>query len=132
MTRDLDPKKASGYMTKAINSLDMAKIALQRGAYDNSVMSAIHSSINALDALVTSEKGKRSTGSHIEVLTLVKGILDPQEFKYIEKQFKSLLSLKNTTEYEPELMSQDDADVSIKSAERILDKVKARLAKKDI
>ncbi|MGQ0772608.1 MAG: HYR domain-containing protein, partial [Nitrososphaerota archaeon] len=32
MTRDIDPKKASGYMTKAINSLEMAKIAFPIGA----------------------------------------------------------------------------------------------------
>jgi hypothetical protein len=30
MTRDIDPKKASGYMTKAVNSLEMAKIGLQK------------------------------------------------------------------------------------------------------
>lgn len=34
MTRDIDPKKTSGYLTKAVNSLEMAKIALQKGAYD--------------------------------------------------------------------------------------------------
>lgn len=129
MTRDIDPKKASGYMTKAVNSIEMAKIALQKGAYDNSVMSAIHSSINALDALVTSRKGKRSSGQHTDTLLLVKGILDPQAYKQVEKQFKSLLSLKNASEYQPDLMSKDDSDMSIKSAERILDKVRENLPK---
>jgi HEPN domain-containing protein len=129
MTRDIDPKKASGYMTKAVNSLEMAKIALQKGAYDNAVMSAIHSSINAIDALVTSRKGKRSSGQHTDTLLLLKGVLDPQEYKYVEKQFKLLLGLKNASEYQPDLMNKKDADMSIKSAERILDKVKENLPK---
>jgi hypothetical protein len=129
MTRDMDPKKASGYMIKAVNSLEMAKIAIQKEAYDNAVMSAIHSSINALDALVTSRKGKRSSGQHTNTLLLVKGILDPQEYKYVEKQFKSLLGLKNASEYQPDLMNLKDTDMSIKAAERILDKVKENLPK---
>lgn len=129
MTRGIDPKKASGYMTKAINSLEMAKIALQKGAYDNAAMSAVHSSINALDALVTSRKGKRSSGQHADTLLLIKGILDPQEYKNVEKQFKFLLGLKNTSEYQPDLMNMKDAEMSISSAERILDKVKENLPK---
>ncbi len=129
MTRDVDPKKASGYMTKAVNSLEMAKIALQKEAYDNAVMSAIHSSINAIDALVTSRKGKRSSGQHTDTLLLVKGILDPQEYKHVEKQFKTLLGLKNASEYQPDLMNMKDAEISIRSAERILDKVRENLPK---
>jgi len=36
-------------------------------------MTAIHSAINALDALTSSEKGFRASGEHDEVLTLLKG-----------------------------------------------------------
>jgi hypothetical protein len=74
MTRDIDPKKASGYLTKATNLLEMAKIAIQKEAYDNAVMSAVHSSINALDALVVSHKAKRASGQHTDVLIFIKGI----------------------------------------------------------
>ena len=127
MTRDIDPKKASGYLIKAINSLEIAKIAMQKEAYDNAVMNAVHSSINALDALATSRKAKRASSQHIDVLILIKGILNPQEYKDVERQFKLLLGLKNASEYQPDLMSPKDAESSIKLAERILAKVKAKM-----
>lgn len=127
MTRDVDSKKASGYITKATNSLEIAKIALQKEAFDNAVMSAVHSSINALDALTTYFLGKRASGSHTDVLLLTKGIFSAQEQSDVEKQYKSLIGLKNTSEYQPDLMSRKEAEGSIRSAERILAKVKAKL-----
>ncbi len=127
MTRDLDPKKSSGYITKATNSLEMAKIALQKEAFDNAVMSAVHSSINAFDALTTSFLGKRASGSHTDVLLLTKGIFSAQEQSDVEKQYKSLIGLKNASEYQPVLMSRKEAEGSIRAAERILAKVKAKL-----
>jgi len=127
MTRDVDPKKASGYITKATNSLEMAKIALQKEAYDNAVMSAVHSSINALDALTTYFLGKRASGSHTDVLLLTKGIFSAQEQSDVEKQYKSLIGLKNASEYQPDLMSRKEAEGSVRSAERILVKVKAKI-----
>ena len=127
MTKNIDPRKASGYLTKAINSLEMAKLAIQKKAYDNAVMSAVHSAINALDALTTSYKGKRASGQHTDVLSLIQGILTPREYVDIEKQFGSLLTLKNTSEYQPDLMSLKDAQDSIRWAERILSKVKTKL-----
>ena len=127
MTRDVDPKKASGYITKATNSFEIAKIALQKEAFDNAVMSAVHSSINALDALTTYFLGKRASGSHTDVLLLTKGIFSAQEQSDVEKQYKSLIGLKNTSEYQPDLMSRKEAEGSIRSAERILAKVKAKI-----
>ena len=129
MTRDIDPTKSSGYLIKAVNSLEIAKIAMQKEAYDNAVMNAVHSSINALDALATSRKAKRASGQHLDILILIRGILSPQEYGDIEKQFKFLISLKNTSEYQPDLMSQKNSQISIKFAERILDKVKTKLPK---
>jgi hypothetical protein len=38
MTRAVDAKKAADYLTKAENSLHMAKIAVREEAYDNAVM----------------------------------------------------------------------------------------------
>lgn len=123
----IDPSKAKGYMTKAERSLEMAKIAFEKGAYDNAVMSAIHNAINSLDALTTSHLRKRSSGQHTEVLSLIKGIFQSQEYAEISNQFTSLLSLKNASEYQPNLMKEEDANNSIKWAERILSKVRAKI-----
>lgn len=127
MTRAADSKKAINYLTKAENSLRMAKIAMEQKAYDNAVMSAIHSAINALDALTTYRLNKRSSGSHTDVLSLTKEIFTTREQNDVEKQFKSLINLKNASEYQPDMMSPKEAENSVKAAERILAKVKAKL-----
>lgn len=108
----------------------MARIALEEGAYDNAVMSSVHSAINSLDALTASYLGKRSSGSHTDVIILIKGIFVGKEHSDIAKQFASLMSLKNVSEYQPDLMKKGDAEKSVLQAERILARVKARLEEK--
>ncbi len=127
MTRSVDAKKSINYLIKAENSLRIAKIAIEQQAYDNAVMSSIHSAINALDALTTYRLKKRSSGLHIDVLSLTKEIFSTQEQNDVEKQFRLLLSLKNASEYQPDMMSQKEAENSLKLAERILAKVKAKM-----
>lgn len=127
MARDLDKRKATGYITKAENSLRISKIALKEGAYDAAVMNAVHGAINSFDALTTYFVGKRSSGAHTEVLSLIKGILTQREYEEAKKQFNMLLGMKNRSEYQPDLMSSKDAESAIKSAGRIFEKVKAKL-----
>jgi hypothetical protein len=127
--RQVDTGRSKDYITKAENSLRMAEIAVKE-AYDNAVMSSVHSAINALDALTTSYLGKRASGSHTDVLGLVKEILDPKDHSDLAKQFVSLLSLKNASEYEPELMKKGEAEVAVLRAKRILAKVKTSLGER--
>ena len=122
----MDPIRAKNYMIKAENSLRMAKIALEQGAYDNAVMSSVHAAINSLDALTTLYLGKRSSGSHSDVVTMIRGIFTGKEHTDISRQFTSLMSLKNASEYQPELMSRD-AQMSVLHAERVVAKVKERV-----
>jgi uncharacterized protein (UPF0332 family) len=127
MTRDVDPNKASNYITKSEEFLEMAKLAIQNAKYTSAVTNAIHSAISALDALTTSYKGKRASDDHTEVLSLVVGIFSPQEYQEIKRQFTSLIDKKNASEYQPDLMEPKDAQDSVKWAERILDKIKMKL-----
>lgn len=90
-------------------------------------MSSVHSAINALDGLTTAFSGKRSSGEHRDVLSLLKSILTQAEHEIMSKQFSSLLGMKNESEYQPTLMSQKDAENAIKWAERILNTVKSKL-----
>ncbi|MDE1839776.1 MAG: HEPN domain-containing protein, partial [Thaumarchaeota archaeon] len=129
MTRSVDQSKATNYLTKAENSLRIAKIALEEKAYDTAVMDAVHSSINALDALTTLYSGKRSSGQHTDVYDLIKGILTNDEFEYVKKQFSGLLSMKNESEYQPNLMNDKDAENAVMRAERILNKVQTKIKK---
>ncbi len=127
MTKSVDRKKSQNYLTKAENLLDVSRYALSQKKYDAVVINAVHSAINALDALTTREKGLRASGEHDEVLLLLKGILVPKEYDEIKKQFSSLRDLKNTAEYQPDFMSPEEAKNSMKWAERILAKVKLKL-----
>jgi HEPN domain-containing protein len=110
MTRAIDTEKAINYIRKSEGALRMAKIAIREGEYDNATMSAVHGAINALDALTTSYLGKRASGTHTDVLSLVKSILTPSEYHDIQKQLTSLLSMKNASEYQPDLMGKQDAE----------------------
>jgi HEPN domain-containing protein len=129
LTRPVDSGKASNYLKKAESSLRMAGVALEEKAYDNAVMSAVHSAINALDALAARYLSKRASGPHVDTLFLVKGLLSAQDYKDIERQFTSLMSMKNASEYEPVLMSKEDAEKAVKWCERILVRVKEKLEK---
>lgn len=125
--RGVEPEKASRYITKSEEFLEMAKLAVQNAKYNSAVASAIHSAINALDALTASHRGKRASDDHAEVLSLVHGIFTPQEYQEVKRQFTSLIGKKNASEYQPDLMSPKDAQDSVKWAGRILDKVKGKL-----
>ena len=105
----------------------MAKPAAQNVNYNGAVTSAIHSAISALDALTTPYKGKRGSGNHTEVLSIVQGIFIPQEYHEAKKQFTSIMNKKNAVEYRLDLMKPTDAKDSIMCAERIFDKVKRKL-----
>jgi len=127
MPRSVDPSKAANYVIKAEELLKTANDSLANKRYNSAVTNAIHSSINALDALAVKFKGNRGSDDHTEVLELVKGILSPPQHEDIKKQFTFLISKKNASEYQPDLMTEKDANEAIKWAERILSKVNAKL-----
>lgn len=126
MTKPVDRRKSQNYLTKSENILEVSRYALSHKKYDATVINAVHSAINALDALTAREKGLRAS-EHSEALLLIKGILTSKEYNDIEKQFSSLLNLKNAAEYQPDFMSPEEAKNSIKWAERILAKVRAKM-----
>ncbi|MDH2906611.1 MAG: HEPN domain-containing protein, partial [Candidatus Nitrosotalea sp.] len=125
MARSVDPTKAANYVIKAEELLKTANDSLTSRRYNSTVTNAVHSSINALDALTVKFKGKRGSDDHTEVLELVKGILPLSQYEDIRKQFTFLISKKNASEYQPDLMTEKDANEAIKWAERILSKVNA-------
>jgi uncharacterized protein (UPF0332 family) len=126
MSRKVDQKLYVNYLTKAEQSLHTAELALSVDAFDAAVGNAIHSAINALDALTVYSIGKRATDDHSNVLSLVKPILG-KDYNDIEKQFGSLIELKNSVEYQPYFATAKDARLSISRARRILEKVKTKL-----
>lgn len=88
---------------------------------------SIHCAINALDALAVFYFGKRHSGNHEGVLSTIKGAMKGNEFEDMAKQFGGLIALKNQAEYQPDLMRVGDATDAIRSASRILSKVRQKL-----
>ncbi|MEO9295342.1 MAG: hypothetical protein ABI347_07065 [Nitrososphaera sp.] len=60
-------------------------------------------------------------------MALVRGIFGPEEYLDVQKQFTSLLSMKNASEYQPDLMTKDEAEKAVKWAERIVGRVKEKV-----
>lgn len=67
--KPIDPSRAKDYLVKAENSLEIAKFALERHAYDSALINSVHSAINSLDALTASYLGKRSSSSHSDAFS---------------------------------------------------------------
>ena len=132
MTRRVDTEEGKNYLKKAEDALHVAKIAIDEGAFDSSIMNSIHSAINALDFLAVTVLGKRASGAHTDALLTVKSIFTTAEYSDLSKQFRSLMSKKNISEYEPDLMSKEEAENCLKRAERILDLVKQKIAETQI
>ena len=72
MARSVDPSKAPNYIIKSEELLETANDSLNNGRYNSAVINAVHSSINALDALTAKFKGKRGSD---EVLSNLRWIL---------------------------------------------------------
>lgn len=81
-----------------------------------------------MEALTTVFLGKTASGAHTETLSLAKEILNPNEFGDVHKQFVSPIGMKNESEYPPTLMSRQDAKNAVKWADRMISKVKEKLA----
>lgn len=111
MTKSIDRKKSQNYLVKAENLLEVARYAFSQKKYDATVINAVHSAINTLDAFTTQEKGLRATDEHKEILSLIKSVLTPNEYDDVKKQFSSLLELKNAAEYQPDFMSSKEPKI---------------------
>ncbi len=81
MARPVDPKKAPNYILKADEFLATANDSLKNKRYNSAITNAIHSSINALDALTTKFKSKRGSDDHTEAISLAQAFFLLQSMK---------------------------------------------------
>lgn len=123
MAKPADKTVYRNYLKKAEEMLDVAKHSASKSRNTAAVTNAIHSAINAIDALAVFYVGKRHSGRHEDAIDLIRGALSESEFKEVKKQFSGLIELKNEAEYQPYLMQKQQADDAVKRASRILAKV---------
>lgn len=129
-TRPVSKSIYGNYPQKAEEYLETSKDAFEKQRWNATVTNAVHCGISAADALTAFFTGFRHAGErHEDALNLLKELkFDPDEIKNKSRQLQRLLQIKNAAEYEEKLMSEQDADNSLRDAERFLAWVKVKLS----
>lgn len=130
-TRNVNKSFYVNYLKKAEEFYGAAKGEYEKQNWNSCVLNAIHCAISAADALTVAFKGLRHVGErHTEVVNLLQSIeMDQQVLKSKTRQLLALLDVKNSTEYEEKLTSENGANVALKNAERFFLWVKEQLTK---
>ena len=129
-TRTVEKALYKNYLTKSKECLESATDSISRQNWNSAVISAIHCAISAVDSLTVFFRGERHAGErHEDVIRLLQSLdeIEKEPMNKKIRQLQRLLQIKNSAEYEEKLMTQQDAEVSKKDAERILSWVKERL-----
>lgn len=127
--RSVNRAQAANYLTKAEQHLAEALEALSAERWDTAVLLAIHAAIAAADAACVASAGVRSASStHADQPRLLRQLLpDIEEARRAATQLEALIDRKNTVEYEARRCRPDDAQVSAKQAQRVVQWARALL-----
>ena len=117
------------YLKKANEFYDTAKNEFERKNWNSCVLNAIHCAICAADALTIAFKGIRHAGErHEDVVKLFQELdMDTKVLKDKTKQLLALLDVKNSTEYEEKLTTENGASIALENAERFFEWVGEQL-----
>ena len=116
-TRPVAAAQVRAYANKAEEYAEAAASELESQRYIAATSLAIHSAINAADAVCGARLGKRATGEdHDQVLTLLKQA--GPDGANVEKELRRLLPLKTKTEYEPDSVAPGVAGKAVERAQR--------------
>jgi len=128
-TRQVNKELYRNYLQKANENLEAAKESLQAKRWNAATINAVHSGINATDALTVFMIGVRHAGErHEDALSLLQTLnLQKDEVKTKSRQLSRLLSIKNASEYEERLIREKEAGKAVRDAERYVEWVKGRL-----
>ena len=132
-TRPVTNSLYTNHFKKAAEYFEAAKDAMEKRRWNAVVVNSVHSGISSADALTVFFKGFRHAGErHEDAISLLKSLdFDPSEANNKSRQLQRLLQVKNSAEYEEKLMSQQDAENSLKDAERFFEWVKEKLPSRD-
>jgi hypothetical protein len=128
-TKAVNRATYSNFLKKAEELHESMISAYGERHWNSCVITAIHCSISAIDALTVNMIGVKSAGDrHGDVVMLLPELgLDPSEMNAKRSQILGLLDVKNIAEYNDQLMSEADADKAMKYCDRIFAWVKEKL-----
>ena len=128
-TRNVSKELYINYLKKATEFYEAAKNEFEKRSWNSCVLNAIHRAISATDALTVAFKGIRHAGErHEDVVKLLQELdIDQRILNDKTRQLLALLDVKNTTEYEEKLTTENGASVALKNAERFYGWAKEQL-----
>jgi HEPN domain-containing protein len=121
--RAVSKAQASNYLRKAGQHLAESLEALSADRWDTTVLLAIHAAIAGADAACVHAGGVRSASqTHADQPRLVRHLLPGNEdARHAATHLEPLIDRKNTVEYEARRCRADDAQVSVKQAQRVVE-----------
>ncbi len=121
--RAVNRAQASNYLKKAEQHLAESFEALSAERWDTAVLLAIHAAIAAVDAACVASGGVRSASqTHADQPRLVRQLLPGDEnARRAAAQLEALIDRKNTVEYAARRCRPEDAQVSTKQAQRVVE-----------
>lgn len=130
-TRNVDRFRAGDYLKRAEECKNAMERSFETGEWTAAVINAIHAAIAAADALCVFKLGLRHAGEkHEDAIALFSGIDNASEdILRNSKHLQELLQIKTEAEYSEKLMDKNDAELSKKHAERLLDFVRSSIGR---
>jgi len=121
--RTVTRAQGANYLRKAEQHLAESLEALSADRWDTAALLAIHAAIAAADAVCVASAGVRSASqTHADQPRLVRQLLpDDEAARRAATQLEALIDRKNTVEYEARRCRPEDAQVSAKQAQRIVE-----------
>ena len=125
--RSVSRAQASNYLRKAEQHLAESLEALSAERWDTAVLLAIHAAIAGMDAACVATAGVRSASqAHSDQPRLVRQLLpDNEHVQRATTQLEALIDRKNTVEYEARRCRPEDAQVSTRPAQRVVEWVRS-------
>lgn len=130
-TRHANKSVFKNYLRKSEECLNTASDCVTTKRWNAAVINAVHSGINACDALTVFLLGLRHAGErHEDAISLLQTTGLPRDVLTAKsKQLTRLLAIKNAAEYEERLMNENDAREAVRDAQRFHNWVKEYLSK---
>jgi putative zinc finger/helix-turn-helix YgiT family protein len=120
MTGEMMRSDPRTYLAVAQEHLESARLAARGGRWNSAGLAAIHAGINAVDAATMASAGVRNASQdHGAAVDLMRTTV-PEVSVAQERQLAGLLSMKNTVEREPRLLTAAEARPMVEQAIRLV------------
>ena len=120
LVRRVNKDEWHGYYEKALQFMETAQDALDKGNLTPAASSAIHAAINACDAAMIWHTGERSQGAHANAPRLFREYFTSPEGIRASRLLSRLIRKKTETEYEQEEPTPEEAAEMVGMAQEVL------------